>query len=136
TTVGARPAPAAEAADSAVHVMGERDPRRTERVATEKPRKEKQKTVPVHEQTHKGAGAVTGNIWVWRSATLVFGLIALALALIPSEPVKPPVTVVQVAPTQAAILQAPGQSSTPGWIVTIDAQRNVLLNPQVRTDIP
>lgn len=138
-TAGARPSPsspAAEAADSTAHVMGERDARRVERVASEKPRKEKQKTAAVHEEAHKGGRAVSGNIWVWRSATLVFGLIALALALIPSEPVKPPVTVVQVAPTQAAILQAPGQSSTPGWIVTIDAQRNVLLNPQVRTDIP
>jgi anti-sigma-K factor RskA len=127
---------AAEAAGSAVHIMGERDARRAERTAAEKTRNERQKTPASRDAPPKSAKAVTGNIWVWRSATLLFGLIALALAFIPSKPVEPPVTIVQVAPTQAAILQAPGQSSTPGWIVTIDAQRNVLLNPQVRTDIP
>src|SRR3546814_13876114 len=54
----------------------------------------------------------------------------------PDHPQPPAVTIVEVAPTQAAILQAPGQSSTPGWTVTIDQQQNVLLNPQVRSDIP
>ncbi len=77
-----------------------------------------------------------GNIWFWRMASLVFALIALALALIPTEPAPPPITVLQVAPTQAAILQAPGQSSTPGWVVTVDPQRNIVMNPKVRSDIP
>lgn len=77
-----------------------------------------------------------GNIWLWRIASGVFAAIALALGLMPSEPVAPPITVVEVAPTQAAIMQAPGQSSTPGWIVTVDPQGNVLMNPQVRSDIP
>src|SRR3546814_19037949 len=54
----------------------------------------------------------------------------------PDHPQPPAVTIVEVAPTQAAILQAPGQSSTPGWTVTIDQQQNVLLNPQVRSAIP
>ncbi|MFW7342712.1 anti-sigma factor [Pollutimonas sp. H1-120] len=77
-----------------------------------------------------------GNIWIWRAASVVFAAIALALGLMPAKPVPPPVTVVELAPTQAAILQAPGQSSTPGWTVTIDPQQNVLLDPQVRSDIP
>ncbi|HEY9571618.1 MAG TPA: anti-sigma factor [Pusillimonas sp.] len=77
-----------------------------------------------------------GSIWVWRAASLVLAAIALALGLMPDQPQPPAVTIVEVAPTQAAILQAPGQSSTPGWTVTIDQQQNVLLNPQVRSDIP
>lgn len=76
------------------------------------------------------------NIWFWRLATLVFASAALALALIPSQPIPPPITIVQVAPTQAAILQAPGHSSTPAWVVTVDPQHNVLMSPKVRSDIP
>lgn len=77
-----------------------------------------------------------GNIWFWRLASLTFALIALALGLMPAQPVAPPITVLQVAPTQAAILQAPGQSSTPAWVVTVDPQRNVLMSPKVHSDIP
>jgi anti-sigma-K factor RskA len=129
-------APLPKSADDALHVMGERDPRRTDHATYEKPHKEKKRAPTPREEPRQGPRSITGNIWLWRGATLVFGLIAVVLATIPSTPAKPPVTVVEVAPTQAAILQAPGQSSTPGWIVTIDAQRNVLLSPQVRTDIP
>ncbi|AEC19796.1 hypothetical protein PT7_1256 [Pusillimonas sp. T7-7] len=77
-----------------------------------------------------------GSIWFWRLTTLAFAAVSLALALIPSQPVPPPITILQVAPTQAAILQAPGQSSTPAWIVTVDPQHNVLMSPKVRSDIP
>jgi anti-sigma-K factor RskA len=119
-----------------LHIMGERDPRRVDHAAPEKPRKGKPSEPAAAVETPKSATSITGNIWLWRGATVLFGLIALALVFMPSTPAKPPVTVVQVAPTQAAIMQAPGQSSTPGWIVTIDSQRNVLLSPQVRTDIP
>jgi anti-sigma-K factor RskA len=80
--------------------------------------------------------SIHGNIWIWRAASVVFAAIALALGLMPAKPVAPPITVVEVAPTRAAILQAPGQSSTPGWTVTIDPKQNVLLDPQVRSDIP
>lgn len=75
------------------------------------------------------------NIWLWRGASVVFALIALALALMPAQPVIPPVTIVEVAPTRAAILQAPGQSSTPAWVVTVDPQGNVLMDPQVHSDV-
>ncbi len=77
-----------------------------------------------------------GNIWIWRIASAVFASIAIVLGLMPSEPAAPPITVVEIAPTMAAIMQAPGQSSTPGWVVTVDPQGNVLMNPLVRSDIP
>jgi len=88
-----------------------------------------------HPAARAGAASRGGNIWAWRIASVVFAVIALALALMPAKPAEPPVTIVQVAPTQAAILQAPGQSSTPGWVVTVDPQRNVLMQPRVRSDI-
>ncbi len=90
----------------------------------------------VSSQASRGKRAKQGNIWFWRCATVVFALLALALALIPSEPVPPPINIVQVAPTQAAILQAPGSSSTPAWVVTVDPNNNILMSPKVRSDIP
>ena len=77
-----------------------------------------------------------GNIWFWRIASGIFASVAIVLGLMPGEPAAPPINVVEIAPTMAAIMQAPGQSSTPGWVVTIDPQGNVLMNPQVRSDIP
>ncbi|NYT83522.1 anti-sigma factor [Alcaligenaceae bacterium] len=77
-----------------------------------------------------------GNIWFWRLSTVVFAGIALALGLAPAKPSAPPVTILEVAPTQAAVLQAPGHSSTPAWVVTIDHQQNVHMVPQANTDVP
>lgn len=59
----------------------------------------------------------------------------LAIGMIPTAPPPPEITVIEMAPKQAAILQAPNQSSTPGWVVTVTPEGNVLLNPRVRTDI-
>lgn len=64
------------------------------------------------------------------------GVVIVAAILQPRTPVQPPITVIEVTPKQAAILQAPGQSSTPGWVVTISPSNDVLFNPQVLTDIP
>lgn len=47
----------------------------------------------------------------------------------------PNVTVVEMQPVQGAILQAPGLSSSPAWSVTVDPQGNVLLIPQVHTEV-
>jgi len=89
------------------------------------------------EQAPKGRSAKAhGNIWLWRVTSVLLAVIALFLGLMPTQPIAPPVTIVEVAPTLAAILQAPGQSSTPGWIVTVDPHGNVLMNPQVRSDTP
>lgn len=67
-------------------------------------------------------------------ALIMVGL--LGLAFIPRTPAEPPIVVVEVAPTKGAILQAPGQSSTPGWVVTIDQENNVTLAPKVHTETP
>lgn len=67
---------------------------------------------------------------------VLLAAVGAAVVLISRPPAQPPVTVIEMAPKQAAILQAPGQSSTPGWIVTISPANDVLLNPQVHTEIP
>lgn len=56
--------------------------------------------------------------------------------MLPGEPPPPPVQIVKVAPTRAAILQAPGSSSTPGWTATLDAQGNLVMQPLVQTEVP
>lgn len=66
------------------------------------------------------------------AAVVVLGLVIALLMNLNSEP---PVNVIEMKPRQAAILQAPGQSSTPAWIATVDPQGNVLLIPKVNTEV-
>lgn len=74
---------------------------------------------------------------VWMGGAAGLTLVALlTLAFMPRQPAEPPIVVVEVAPSKGAILQAPGQSSTPGWVVTIDLENNVTLTPQVHTETP
>lgn len=69
------------------------------------------------------------------AAVAVLAAIGLGIALLLNRNTEPPVTLIEMKPRQAAILQAPGQSSTPAWIVTVDPQGNVLLVPKVRTEV-
>lgn len=73
------------------------------------------------------------RIWVG-GATAVMLIVLLTLAFMPRQPAEPPVVIVEVAPSKGAILLAPGQSSTPGWVVTIDPENNATLTPQVHTE--
>ena len=91
-------------------------------------------TVPQSTLSHERKRR-TRHIWAG-SATAVVVMALLTLAFMPRQPAEPPVVVVEVAPTKGAILQAPGQSSTPGWVVTIDLENNVTLTPKVHTETP
>lgn len=74
-----------------------------------------------------------------RLGTTVSALVVaagLALFFWPNKPSEPPIVVLEVAPSKGAILQAPGQSSTPGWVVTIDLENNVTMVPKVHTEVP
>lgn len=71
------------------------------------------------------------NITFWRVASLILALATLAYA----TTATPRMTIVEVPPTQIAVLQAPGLTSTPGWILTIDAQHNLVLKPRVHIDV-
>lgn len=69
----------------------------------------------------------------WVIGATVAGLSAFAIwAFMPKAPV---VQLVQMSPQAGAVLQAPGQSATPGWILSVDAEGHVLLSPQVRTEL-
>src|SRR5699024_1978779 len=59
----------------------------------------------------------------------------LALTFLPRTPVEPPITIIEVAPTKGAILQAPGNSTSPGWVMIVDEGGNVQMTPKVVTDM-
>ncbi|MBV6272141.1 anti-sigma factor [Alcaligenaceae bacterium CGII-47] len=75
----------------------------------------------------------------WRLIAFLLGTVVITLAIFLaqawSKPDVPTIQIVQVAPTLAAILQAPGHSSTPAWLVTVDSQGTVRLDPQVKTSL-
>lgn len=90
------------------------------------------------QQATKQAASTRWRIQPWHIGLAAVLLAAgiLASRLIPSPPAAPPITVLEVAPTQGAILQAPGHSSTPGWVVTMTPHGDVLLHPRVQTEVP
>lgn len=74
------------------------------------------------------------RIWLGGASAVIVAAL-LTLAFMPRQPAEPPVVIVEVAPSKGAILLAPGQSSTPGWVVTIDLENNATLTPQVHTEM-
>ncbi len=87
-------------------------------------------------QTDGRRPGMLGALWnsprLWRAAVLALTIACAALVLKPDPPL---IQITETAPTQAAVLLAPGTSSTPGWVLTIDTADNVLLTPQVTTEI-
>lgn len=84
------------------------------------------------------------SLWLWRTLSAALAVLAIVLVLPEnafkhdpalSAALQPPAplaaTVVQV-----AVMQAPGTSSTPGWILTVDSRQNVVLTPQVDIFVP
>lgn len=84
------------------------------------------------------------SLWFWRLLSGALAVLVVALALPENTfkhdptlsatlqpPAAPAATVVQV-----AVMQAPGTSSTPGWILTVDSRQNVVLQPQVEVIVP
>jgi len=76
------------------------------------------------------------KLWLWRLISLCAASAAVAGFMLPGEPPPPPVQVIKVAPTRAAILQAPGSTSTPGWTATLDPHGNLMMRPLVHTEVP
>lgn len=73
------------------------------------------------------------NYWKFFSVVnlvLVIGLLVWMLL-----PKPPPIEVIQMAPRLGAVLQAPGHSATPGWVLSVDPQQQVLLSPLVPTQL-
>lgn len=73
-----------------------------------------------------------GSIY-WVITLLIIVMCALTVwALMPKAPI---IQRIEMSPRAGAVLLAPGQSSTPGWIATIDPEGHVLLTPQVKTEV-
>ena len=70
------------------------------------------------------------SLWFWRALSVILALTALVYTANPKLIPAPS------GPNRVAILQAPGQTSTPGWIVTVGAQYNLAMEPQVHIDVP
>lgn len=70
--------------------------------------------------------------YIWLIVAFLVLLAALAWLLAPKSPA---IQMVQMSPRAGAVLQAPGQTSTPGWVLSVDPEGHVLLAPQVRTDL-
>ncbi|MFC4965493.1 anti-sigma factor domain-containing protein [Alcaligenes sp. GCM10023179] len=97
------------------------------------PVEKKRKPEPVDsERKSRGFAMPMPVLWGGLAAVVILGLVIALLMNMNSEP---PVNVIEMKPRQAAILQAPGQSSTPAWIATVDPQGNVLLVPKVSTEV-
>lgn len=91
----------------------------------------------------KIGSATLGGLWFWRLLSVVLAITAATYALNQNPTVaaadkpKPSVAVVNTpTPTHVAILQAPGQTSTPGWIVTLDNKHDLVMTPEVHIDVP
>lgn len=90
------------------------------------------------------------SLWLWRALCLCLAVAALGAgfgkrpaarpaALPAAQPMAPPPKappIQQTLPAQVAILQAPGQSSTPAWAVTFNAQHDLVFRPLVHSDLP
>lgn len=71
--------------------------------------------------------------WHWGALCSVLLLSAALVWLV--TPKAPIVQLVQMAPRAGAIMQAPGLSATPGWVVSLDSSGHVLFSPQVSTEL-
>src|SRR5690606_13764265 len=82
------------------------------------------------------------GIYFWRSVSAVLAVVALG-AIVESYRTdatsinEPNATdTVTDASRMLAILQAPGQTSTPGWVVTQNAQVDIKLESKVNIEVP
>lgn len=103
---------------------------------------------PAPKPTRKGFWS---HLWTWRAIAVLLALALGATILLPrqdpsaaapseSDEARKAASQVPVAAKsdkeRAAILQAPGQTSTPGWVITVDDQNNLILTPRVDIEVP
>src|SRR5690625_4130002 len=97
------------------------------------------KAIPNSDQPGEGipparTSPTSGQKW-WKIFALVNLLIILGLLFALWRPTPPPIEVIQMAPRLGAVLQAPGHSATPGWVLSVDPQGQALLTPLVETEL-
>lgn len=71
----------------------------------------------------------------WKFFSLTNLILVIGLVTWMFLPKPPPIEIIQMAPRLGAVLQAPGHSATPGWILSVDPQQQVLLTPVVTTQL-
>lgn len=84
------------------------------------------------------------SLWLWRALSAALAILVVVLALPENTFKGEPASNAQLQPPtlpapeiiQVAIMQAPGSSSTPGWVLTIDTRQNIVLRPQVEIVVP
>ncbi|MDX3893325.1 anti-sigma factor domain-containing protein [Pusillimonas sp.] len=88
--------------------------------------------------------AIWRSLWFWRALSAALAILAAVLVL-PKDTFKhdPALSASLQPPTapapkivQIAVMQAPGLSSTPGWVLTVDSRQNLVLAPQVDIVVP
>ncbi|OWT66201.1 anti-sigma factor [Candidimonas nitroreducens] len=120
--------------------------------ATRPERKRGQRAKPSQEQDGTRSASIWSSVWLWRAVSLCLAVLAIGLGLARKPPpgattrqgqqtadspqAATPAAAPQALPPQLAILQAPGQSSTPAWTVMFDAQHDLVFKPLVHSDIP
>lgn len=97
-------------------------------------------SAPVKDTTESRVASVrrssgSSALWKWVAAALAVVAVALWAGVWFKPEPEPAVTVVRIAPTMGAILQPPGSSSTPGWVVTLDHENNLQFRPLVQTQV-
>lgn len=91
---------------------------------------------PPTQDSRKPQHVLQRKLWLWRFIAICATAAAVVGFVLPSEPPPPPVQVIKVAPIRAAILQAPGATSTPGWTATLGPEGNLVMQPLVYTEVP
>jgi len=77
-------------------------------------------------ESNAGWRGVWDNVMAWRWLTAGLTVAALVLAIMPTLRPQAPAT------THMAVLQAPGEAAKPGWVVTVQPNGDVVLDPLVQ----
>jgi len=123
--------------------------------ATRPERKRVRRDKPSQKPDGARPASVWSSVWLWRIVSLCLAVVAISLGLAHKsgpgtasqqgqqaaaaaspQAAAPAAAAPQALPPQLAILQAPGQSSTPAWTVMFDAQHDLVFKPLVHSDIP
>src|SRR5690606_38755849 len=88
--------------------------------------------------------AIWRSLWFWRALSAALAILAAVLILPKGAFRHDPALSASLQPAttpapkvvQVAIMQAPGLSSTPGWVLTVDSRQNLVLAPQVDIVVP
>lgn len=75
------------------------------------------------------------STFYWKLFSLINLVLLIGVLIWNFLPKPPPIEVIQMAPRLGAVLQAPGHSATPGWVLSVDPQEQVLLIPLVETEL-